>query len=442
MMTRINYLSHKTHIPLILVLVFILSACGGDAQPNPTPISSPTPQVTTTPLPPVPTGSPTEGASITTQNFVIWFPESLAPSDRTEVATLLNDQLNGFVSEQDPPITIEFRLRRYGDVGGILATLQSANKVAPGALPDVTLVRREDLPILIQEGLTLPLEGHLSSRIMGDLFPPAFQAGRVQNQLYAIPYVLEMQLLAFYPDDSYPDIWTFDNILSTETFWNFPAGRSTGLNTTVFLQYLSAGGTISSNGTLSFNRDALETVFTYYEQAYQRGLIDETMLNFASGNDYFRDLTSGDLRAGVINSTAFLSALANEPSLSATSIPTDEDDPLTVMSGWAWIVTAKTADHQAIAFNFIDWMMEHSRQAAYAQSVNMLPSQRGALNQMTLDNATVAQFDTMLTNAILTPTDNNTGALARAIQNAFIGIISGDATAQQAVESVANQFPP
>ncbi len=441
MMTRLKFLSHKKPIPVILALVFVLSACGG-TQNNPPPTTTPTTQVSTTPLPAVPTGVPTEGTSITTPNFVIWFPESLALSDRPEVATLLNDQLNGFVSEQDIPITIEFRLRRYGDVGGILATLQSANKVAPGALPDVTLVRREDLPILIQEGLTLPLEGHLSSRIMGDLFPPALQAGRVQNQLYAIPYVLEMQLLAFYPDDTHPTIWTFDNILTTETFWNFPAGRSTGLNTTVFLQYLSAGGTLSPNGTLNFNRGALETVLTYYEQAYQRGLIDETMLNFASGNDYLRDLTSGDLRAGVINSTAFLTASANEPSLSATSIPTDEDDPLTLMSGWAWIVTAKTAEHQAIAFNFIDWMLEHTRQANYAQLVNMLPSQRGALNQMTLHNATVALFDTMLTNAILMPADNNTGALARAIQNAFISIISGDATAQQAVESVANQFSP
>ncbi|HRF97107.1 MAG TPA: hypothetical protein PLZ51_17990, partial [Aggregatilineales bacterium] len=253
-------------------VVIAICACSTPTTTTPA-TNTATTQVNTTPLPPVPTTAPTEGANITTQNFVVWFPESLAPSDHPEIAILLDEQLNGFVSEQDQPITIEFRLRRYADTGGILSTLRSANKVAPNGLPDVALVRREDLSLLIQDGLALPLEGHLSSSIMGDLFPPALQSGRVENQLYAIPYVLEIQLLAYYADENQPTSWLFDPILSSEAFWNFPAGRTTGLNNTVFLQYLSAGGVVN-NGVLSFNRDALEIVLTYYEQARERGLID------------------------------------------------------------------------------------------------------------------------------------------------------------------------
>ncbi|MDX2077333.1 MAG: extracellular solute-binding protein [bacterium] len=420
------------------MVIVALCACGTPTTTTPA-TNTATTQANTTPLPPVPTGAPTESVTITTQNFVVWFPESLAPSDRPEIAALLDEQLNGFINEQDQPITIEFRLRRYADIGGILSALRTANKVAPNGLPDVTLVRLEDLRLLIQDGLALPLEGHLSSSIMGDLFPPALQSGRIQNQLYAIPYVLEIQLLAYYGDENQPTSWLFDTILSSEAFWNFPAGRTTGLNNTVFLQYLSAGGTIN-DGVLGFNRDALEIVLTYYEQARERGLIDETMLNFVSSSDYLRNLTSGDLRAGVINSTAFLEALGDETPLLPVSIPTDKEDNLTSLSSWVWIVTAKTAEHQTVAFTFIDWMMENNRQAEYAQLIHMLPSQRGALTLMNLDTPLTTLFSDMLTNAVVPPTDNNTGTLARAIQSAFISVISGDTNAQEAVDSVASQF--
>lgn len=424
-----------------LPLLIILSACGApSASTTPTPETA-TPSVNTTPLPPVPTNFPTESANVSTHNFVVWFPETLAPSDNPDVATLLNDQLNGFIAEQDDPITIEFRLRRYVETGGILPTLRTANKVAPGALPDITLVRREDLSALIQEGIAIPLEGYLSSSIIGDLFPPALQMGRVQNQIYALPYVVDMGILAFYGDEDQPATWTFEAILEANAFWNFPAGRATGLSNVLFLQYLVAGGALANDGTLNLNTDALTTVFNFYEQAYRANLIDDSMLDFTSTSDYVRSLTSGDLRAGVMNASTYLSEIADdEARLFASAIPTANGNPITLMNGWVWIVTAKTADKQEIAYRFIEWMMGNSRQAAYAQSINLLPSQRGALTQMVLSNADVALFSDLLSNAVLMPTDNNTGAVARAIQTAFASVISGNMTAEEAVESVAGQF--
>lgn len=427
---------------MTLIGAFILSACGTPSATTPNAPTA-TPTVNTTPLPPVPTGLPTESANQSMQNFVVWFPETLAPADNPNVATLLNDQLNGFIAEQDQSITIEFRLRRYGDTGGILATIRAANKVAPGGLPDITLVRREDLPTLIQEGIAMPLEGHLSSNILGNLFSPALQMGRVGNQLYALPYVLDIVMFAFYGDENQPTTWTFSAILQADAFWNFPAGRTTGLNNTVFLQYLLAGGSIGNDGTLVLNINALRTVLTFYEQAYRANLIDETMLNFTSTNDYIRSLTSGDLRAGVINASTFLAQRANngDARLLASAIPSSNGEPLTLMNGWVWIVTAKTAEDQAMAYRFIEWMMGNTRQAEYANLVNLLPSQRGALNQMPLANDEVALFSDLLTNAVLLPIDNNTGGLARAIQTVFAMVISGDMTADEAVASISAQFP-
>ncbi|MCL4252915.1 MAG: extracellular solute-binding protein [Anaerolineae bacterium] len=436
-----QYVRTRFIASIFIMILFILSACGApSANTTPTPETA-TPSANTTPLPPAPTSLPTESANLPVQNFVVWFPETLAPSDNPEVATLLNDQLNGFIAEQDETITIEFRLRRYAETGGILPTLRTANKVAPGALPDITLVRREDLSALIQEGIPMLLEGHLSTSIIGDLFPPALQMGRVQNQIYALPYVMDVNILAFYGDEDQPSAWTFEAILEANAFWNFPAGRATGLSNVLFLQYLAAGGTLATDGTLNLNVDALTTVFNFYEQAYLANLIDDSMLDFTSTGDYVRSLTSGDLRAGVMNASTYLTELDDdETHLFSSAIPTANGDAIALMNGWVWIVTAKTADKQATAYRFIDWMMGNSRQAEYAQLVNLLPSQRGALTQMALSNADVSLFADLLGNAVLMPLDNNTGAVARAIQTAFASVISGDMTAEEAVESVQNQF--
>lgn len=436
-----RYVRTRLIASIFIMILFILSACGTlSTNTTPTPETT-TPSVNTTPLPPVPTSFPTESANLHTQNFVVWFPETLAPSDNPDVATLLNDQLNGFIAEQDETITIEFRLRRYAETGGILPTLRTANKVAPGALPDITLVRREDLSALIQEGIPMLLEGHLSSSIIGDLFPPALQMGRVQNQIYALPYVLDMSILAFYGDEDQPTAWTFEAILEANAFWNFPAGRTTGLSSVLFLQYLAAGGALANDGTLSLNINALTTILSFYEQAYRANLIDDSMLDFTSTGDYVRSLTSGDLRAGVMNASTYLTELDDdEARLFSSAIPTANGDAIALMNGWVWIVTAKTADKQATAYRFIEWMMGNSRQATYAQLVNLLPSQRGALTQMALSNADVSLFSDLLSNAVLMPTDNNTGAVARAIQTAFTSVISGNMTAEEAVQSVSGQF--
>jgi ABC-type glycerol-3-phosphate transport system substrate-binding protein len=127
--------------------------------------------------------------------------------------------------------------------------------------------------------------------------------------------------------------------------------------------------------------------------------------------------------------------------LRASAIPSSNGEPLTLMNGWVWIVTAKTAEDQATAYRFIEWMMGNNRQAEYANLVNLLPSQRGALNQMPLANDEVALFSDLLTNAVLLPIDNNTGGLARAIQTAFAMVISGGMTADEAVAGISAQFP-
>ena len=431
----------------LLVLSLLFAACGGgdDAAPNPTVI--PTEVATTTPLGAQGTPIPTAESTLTnTSTLVLWWPESLAPADLPDVTDLLNEQIGDFGQSEELPVDIEFRLKRYQDVGGILSTLQTAGSVAPGALPDLTLIRREDLAAAVQSGLIYPLEGFISSAIIGDLYDSALELGQIEGQIYGLPYTLDMLQLAYrIPSESELDAdpfsnWTFEAILAAEIPLVFPAGRVNGISNTVYLQYLDAGGTPpTADGTIHLNQEALLTVLTFYEQATALGLIDERVLNYASVTDYQSALASGEINLAVIDSSMYLELNADGAGLLPGQIPTASGQPVSIVNGWMWVMTTGNADQQALASRFLSWMMNINSQREYSEAVHMLPSQRSALQNMDTDMVDVTLIDSILTNAIIPLPDNAGGTLARAMQNALNAVLAGESTAEDAVQAVVDQ---
>ena len=93
------------------------------------------------------------------------------------------------------------------------------------------------------------------------------------------------------------------------------------------------------------------------------------------------------------------------------------------------------ADRQARALRFLNWMLDADRQRQYAEIVHMLPSQRTALRQMP-DTAYVDFVNTLLANATLPLAQSESGAAARAMQNALASVLSGQHTADDATREV------
>ncbi len=117
---RVNQLS-------LLILLLLLSS-QVIAQDEPA-------EVTETPVPPI--------------TITIWWPDTFARVNDTEINPLLIEQANAFL-EDNPNILFDHRLKPVGQTGGIMSTLQSAGNVARGALPTLTLLRRQDLLPIIQ----------------------------------------------------------------------------------------------------------------------------------------------------------------------------------------------------------------------------------------------------------------------------------------------------
>lgn len=430
-----------------LMLVLSITGCGADAAQTDSGLL--TEQLAVTPLPTAvtqaatptitPSPAPTETGPT---RLSVWWPAPLAPLDNSDAVDILSEQISGFQVAQGNVI-VELRWKNESDPGGILATLRTASPVAPGALPDLTLMRRADLVSAVQAGLIYPLEDRVSTAITGDLYAIAIELGTVGGQLYGLPYALETQHLAYLPaetgDETAPTDWRFSDILQANFAFVFPAAQATDLNSLVYTQYLAAGGTPPTGGAVTLNEEALLTTLNFYENALNQGLIDPAALNYSSSADYLTALVEGDIQAGLVESTRYLELVQAGVPLAFAPIPTQSGDPISEVDGWMWVLTTANTDRQALAARFLNWMLNANRQGEYNRTVNMLPSQRTAMQQWE-DDAYLTFARELLSHGVLPLSDAEGGAFARAIQTALIAVLSGQDTAAEATQILIGQI--
>jgi hypothetical protein len=143
---------------LLGITAALLAACGAPAADEAAITDEPLPSATAAPTAGLLTATGTPDAATPEPiRLTVWWPEPLAPQGDADASAELSRQLDTFQAAQSG-LLIESRLKKADDIGGVLATLRAASAVAPGALPDVTLLRRTDLLLAVTEGLVRPLE--------------------------------------------------------------------------------------------------------------------------------------------------------------------------------------------------------------------------------------------------------------------------------------------
>ncbi|MCA0457268.1 MAG: extracellular solute-binding protein [Chloroflexi bacterium] len=398
-----------------------------------------------TDTPPLPTPSATAEPDATEEilgdntmpTLRVWWPDSLEPAGNQTAALMLADYMETFRTTV-PDLTLDLRLKKAQDIGGIIQTLRSAITVAPDALPDITLLRRSDFLAAVEAGYLQPIQGSVTSAILGDLYPAALDLGRVDGVLYGLSYALDVEHIAYRPVVLNGNFASFEDVLQDQQKFVFPAGVTQGLSDVLLLQYLSAGGTMNELVQGRPNAEALETVLDFYEQAVQEGVIDRSVLDYARSDDYLFQLAQGKFDAGVITSSQYLSLLTNGQTLQAAPIPLADGQPSTVVNGWMWVVVTKDRDQQLLALRFAEWMMDSERLAVYTRMVNMLPSRRAAMRSW--DGGDFTELaNTLLANAYLPVAEGDSGTL-RSMENALAAVISGQRTSADAVQDVLEQL--
>ncbi|MFQ3674127.1 MAG: hypothetical protein SNJ83_11085 [Aggregatilineales bacterium] len=368
----------------------------------------------------------------TPAELTIWLPDTLA-NFSTEALLAFGTVTDEFAAAQN--VSALIRIRRASEVGGILSTLRSASSVAPRALPTVTLLRRSDLLLATQERLIEPLPPLLiESALQG--MSSTRRLCEVGGALMGVPFLVDVQHMVYLPQPGVDyDSWRFEDVLARGLPLQFAGNATLGVNPTVYVQYLAAGGETDEQGVLQYNAVALRRVLDFYEAAREAGLIDEQTLLFTSPAQYASALsTAGERQWGTLASQ-YLRALAFEPALRHAPIPTPTGAASTVLEGWCWVLVARDERAQALALDYLPHMSSPPALVTLAQAIRLLPSQITLLGDvLTEDQA--AFYTELLTNALVIPLDANSIAVERAIQDAFRAVINGS-IAEEAVRAAS-----
>ena len=379
------------------------------------------------------------------QPLRIWLPAPLISDESSDAFQLLSEHTAEFIANNE--IGVQFRIKDVGKIGGIMATIRAGKEVAPGALPDVTLIRRRDLTPTQASEYLQSLETLFSSSVLNDL-AGGIDFGQIpledERTLFGLPYLFDM-LVAVHAQ---PLVKTgaglsFNDVLANEANFLFPGARVSGLNQTFYLQYLAAGGSIPSDGLMAINEEALQKVLQFYEDLLRNGLISPDVLTYQSPASYLNDFINRDdrLQLAIFSVSDYLTMIQQqEAALLATEIPTVDANASSILNGWLWILVTPDRNRQALAARFIEWMMEPAFHADFARALYHLPSQPAILSDSLPPDTDVNFFAQLLASSVLPLPEGEAGPAPRLMQEALKHVLHGDATASQATQDALSQL--
>jgi ABC-type glycerol-3-phosphate transport system substrate-binding protein len=363
----------------------------------------------------------------------VWWSDELYPQTPSEAEDILTEQFDGFRLTYTL-YDLDVRRKRTSGLGGILPTLRTAGPVAPGALPDLTLMRRADLLTAATEGLIVPLDTWIPADLADDNLLPGTRAlGEIDGVLYGIPYALNLYHSIYRASVFEEPPLSFDDVLTQEPVYLFPAG-TVPVNWTLLLQYQAAGGKlVNADGAPALDRDPLVAVLHYYERGVENGLFSPALLQYTRFDEYWNHFASAEANLIGVDSATYLAHQTTVQNVGLAPIPTLGGLPITALDGWMWVVTTNDPDRQQQALVFLSWMMRISQQSSYTEAFGVLPSQHRALRLW--NDEQYAEFAQMLIAAgQLIPLSQRNNNAALALQSGLADVLNG-ATADTAADA-------
>ncbi len=380
---------------------------------------------------PVPTATPAGASTIH-----VWWPEELYPAEGTVANDVLNSQFESFRLTYSS-YSLDIRRKRMSGLGGILSTLRTAQPVAPGAIPDLTLMRRSELLTAATEGLIMPLTDWIPPDLVGtNLFPGVLALGEIDGELYGLPYAINVVHSLYRATVFDEPLITFSDVLAAEPALVFDANHtaSSAVSLTVLLQYIAAGGRlVDATGQPVLDYEPLVVVLSFYEQALERGIVDETLLHYDEPEDYWASFASAQANLIGVDAWTYLRHKESVPNVGFAPIPTVEGTPITSLDGWMWVLTTHDPDRSNQARVFLSWIMRVSQHSLFSESMGVLPSQQRALRLW--DDTAYAEFvQSLILSGEIIPLAQRTGSSASALHDAFVAVLEGT-PAQEAADA-------
>ncbi len=372
----------------------------------------------------------------------VWLPDALYPLDSRQV---INNEFESF--EEDSNISIDFRPKVYSSSTNpsydFVKQLQLTQDVAPDAMPDLVLMRREDVSRAIQLNLVVPLDDKWPIALL-DLPDSQLAFGTFNGRLYGLPYLIDVQHMIYAPEVVQSPLATTQDVLDADIELLFPA-NNTGdqiINNMLLLQYVAAGGVFADDaGNPALTETVVLELMQFYEEAVAKDLITDCQdnsancpLNYTETRDYWTFINDSSNNVAMMEASFYLQRRTSRfTDLALAPIPTLDGNPIAMLDGWMWVMTTADPARQQESRRFINLAMDSDTMARIANSVDMLPSQENALRLLGDDS----NFDVLryiAGNAVFISDESRRGVAALALQTALTDVLQGS-SAEEATQT-------
>ena len=418
---------NRNSIRYFLIAFVLLSAgCSsltGDGQKNsanPTLTPASQSEVSQTPAP----------ESNIAQTLKIWIPQEFDPSLDTPASKIFQNRLSDF-TDLHPNVRIEVRLKTSSGSGGLVDSITSAATAAPLALPDLVLLSRTDLEMAANTNILHPLDDLLNNPEDPDWYDFASHLAQVESQTFGLPFAGNALLIAYDNEiiDQPPASWM--ETITVNTVLAFPSADPTALFTIALYQSLG-GDLLDEAGNPNLSAQQLNSVFNFYKESMDSGVFPVWLTQHESYETAWESFQTNHANLVVTWSNLYFSSSLEN--YSAAPIPTQDANPFTLATGWAWALTSPIASRHSLSVELAEFLSESSFLSEWTFAAGFLPPRPSALAGWP-QGSKQAIASQIIPSAQLIPDTESLHTIGPILSELVIRILKGEIDVSAAVES-------
>lgn len=316
-----------------------------------------------------------------TTELLVWLPPQFDPSTQSQSATTLGDLFTEFTAE-NPNVTINYRIKDTSGEASELNMLTLAANAAPGVIPALLILDRNDMITAVQKGLIDPIDTDLFSEAE-TWHRFARESAFVDNDLYGVPVAGDPLVLVYRPALTGPDMNNWDEVLTRGLPIMFEPNSVTDLFG-MFI-YLSLGGrTTDEQGKPWLDQEILTQTLNFFLNGGQKGAFPPAIAKDSNVGQSWKQFTDGTYQITV---TRFSQYRHNRrPDFTAMPLPLiDDSNPYPLVNTWNAVIPTQNPEIQELAIELAKAIAASEFNDRWTYSSGYLPVRNNDLTNWRTD---------------------------------------------------------